>query len=144
MAPTAPLVPLNTVLDGRFQIERALASGAGGVVYEATHLTLGSRVAVKVLRDGPTETADVRRRNFLREARLAAGIQSEHVVRVFDFGAAEAGPAFIVMELLQGETLADRVRRRGRLPLAEAIDYVLQAATPLAPLHERGIVHRDV
>jgi serine/threonine protein kinase len=139
---TPPLV--RTVLDGKYQIEQALGSGAAGDVYEAIHLTLGSRVAVKVLRDGAAATADVRRRRFLREARLAAGIQSEHVVRVFDFAAHEHGPTYLVMELLQGETLAERLRRTGRLAIAEAVDYVLQAATPLAVLHESGIVHRDV
>jgi serine/threonine-protein kinase len=134
----------KTVLAGRFQIERALASGAAGVVYEATHLTLGSRVAVKVLRDNGVKDADARRRRFLREARLAAGIQSEHVVRVYDFGAQEDGPAYLVMELLRGETLAERLRCDGRLPIAEAVDLIIQAATPLAVLHENGIIHRDV
>jgi serine/threonine-protein kinase len=135
---------VRTVLDGKFQIERALASGAAGDVYEATHLTLGSRVAVKVLRDGSKESADVRRKRFLREARLAAGIQSEHVVRVFDFGAHESGPTYIVMELLQGETLAERLRRSGPLAMSAAVDYVIQAATPLTLLHDTGVVHRDV
>ncbi|HEY2513677.1 MAG TPA: protein kinase [Polyangiaceae bacterium] len=133
-----------TVLDGKFRIERALGSGAAGDVYEATHLTLGSRVAVKVLRDGEAANGEGRRRRFMHEAQVAAGIQSEHVVRVFDFAAHAGGLTYIVMELLEGETLGQRVRRAGPLPVATAVDYLIQAATPLALLHEKGIVHRDV
>jgi serine/threonine-protein kinase len=141
MTPTAFV---GTVLDGKFQIEKPLASGAAGDVYEALHLGLNSRVAVKVLRPGAPETADIRRKRFMREARVAARIRSDHVVRVFDIIAPERGPTYIVMELLQGETLAQRVRRVGALPAAEAVDYVVQAAKPLGEMHDAGIVHRDV
>ena len=119
---------LGTLLDGKFQLEKALASGASGDVYEAMHLGLGARVAVKVLRPGIPETAEIRRKRFMREARVAARIQSDHVVRVFDIVAPEKGETYIVMELLEGETLAARAQRLGRLPIADAVDYVLQAA----------------
>ncbi|HEY8038380.1 MAG TPA: serine/threonine-protein kinase [Polyangiaceae bacterium] len=135
---------VGTVLDGKFQIEKALASGAAGDVFEALHLDLGARVAVKVLRPGIPETADIRRKRFMREARVAARIKSDHVVRVFDVVAREQGPTYIVMELLVGETLAERVRRAGPLPVAEAVDFLLQATKPLVELHDAGIVHRDV
>ena len=135
---------LGTLLDGKFQLEKALASGASGDVYEALHLGLGARVAVKVLRPGIPETADIRRKRFMREARVAARIQSDHVVRVFDIVAPEHGETYIVMELLEGETLASRAQRVGRLPIADAVDYVLQAAKPLAEMHDAGVVHRDV
>jgi serine/threonine-protein kinase len=138
----SPLV--GTVLDGRFQVEKTLASGASGDVYEAAHLALGHRVAIKILRPGIPETADIRRKRFLREARVAARIRSDHVVRVFDFVAPEQGPTYIVMELLHGETLAERLGRTGPLPCAEAVDFVVQAAKPLAQMHDEGIVHRDV
>ncbi len=140
---TSPAL-VGTVLNGKFQIEKALASGAAGDVYEATHLGLGSRVAVKVLRAGFAETADIRRKRFMREARVAARIQSDHVVRVFDIVAPEVGLTYIVMELLQGETLAERLRRAGAVEPHEAVDFVLQAAKPLAEMHDAGIVHRDV
>src|SRR5580692_7575637 len=106
---------VGTTLDDKFRIDGALASGAGGDVYEATHLVLGVPVAVKVLRPGPPETGDIRRKRFLREARVAAGLRTDHVVRIFDVVApeAEAGPTYIVMELLHGETLAQRVERLG-------------------------------
>jgi serine/threonine protein kinase len=140
---------IGTVLDGKFQIDRALASGAAGDVYEATHLGLAARVAVKVLRAGIPETADIRRRRFQREARVAAQIQSDHVVRVFDIvvpeeGAPEDALTYIVMELLQGETLAERLRRAGPVAPRDAVDWILQATRPLAEMHDAGIVHRDV
>jgi serine/threonine protein kinase len=137
-----PLV--GTVLDGKFRIQKALASGASGDVYEAVHLGLGSLVAVKVLRPGVPETAHIRRKRFVREARVAARIQSDHVVRVFDIVAPESGPIYIVMELLSGETLAERVKRVGAMSPAEAVGYMIQAARPLAQMHDEGIVHRDV
>lgn len=142
MGESPPLV--GTVLDGRFQVEKALASGASGDVYEAQHLALGHRVAIKILRPGIPETADIRRKRFLREARVAARIRSDHVVRVFDFVAPEHGHTYIVMELLHGETLAERVKRTGPMPWTEAVDFAVQAAKPLAQLHDEGIVHRDV
>jgi serine/threonine protein kinase len=143
LAMTPPAL-VGTVLDGKFEIEKALASGPGGDVYEALHLGLGSRVAVKVLRPGIPETADIRRKRFMREARVAARIKSDHVVRVFDIVAPEQGLTYIVMELLDGETLLDRFRRVGPMPAEEAVGYILQAAKPLAELHDAGIVHRDV
>jgi eukaryotic-like serine/threonine-protein kinase len=139
-----PPALVGTVLDGKFQIEKELASGPGGDVYEAVHLGLGSRVAVKVLRPGIPETADIRRKRFMREARVAARIKSDHVVRVFDIVAPERGITYIVMELLDGETLLERFRRVGPMPAEEAIGYILQAAKPLAELHDAGIIHRDV
>jgi serine/threonine-protein kinase len=139
-----PTTFVGTVLDGKFQIEKPLASGASGDVFEALHLALNTRVAVKVLRPGVPETADIRRKRFLREARVAARMRSDHVVRVFDVVAPERGPTYIVMELLQGETLAQLVRRAGRLPPGEAVDYVVQAAKALGEMHDAGIVHRDV
>jgi eukaryotic-like serine/threonine-protein kinase len=138
----SPLV--GTVLDGKFRIERALASGASGDVYEANHLALGSKVAVKVLRPGVPETAHIRRKRFVREARVAARIQSDHVVRIFDIVAPDTGLIYIVMELLNGETLADRIKRTGAMAPSEAVDYILQAAKPLAQMHDAGILHRDV
>jgi len=137
---------VGTTLDDKFRIDGTLASGAGGDVYEATHLVLGVPVAVKVLRPGPPETGDIRRKRFLREARVAAGLRTDHVVRIFDVVApeAETGPTYIVMELLKGETLAQRVERLGPLPVAEAVDFVLQACRPLVQMHAQGIVHRDV
>jgi serine/threonine-protein kinase len=135
---------VGTVLDGKFQIERALGSGVAGDVYEAINLGLNARVAVKVLRPGGPQATDTRRKRFVREARVAARLRSEHAVRVLDVVAPERGATYIVMELLSGETLAERLRRTGALSAAKAVDLVLQAATALGEMHDAGIVHRDV
>lgn len=142
MRPATELV--GTTLDGKLRIERIIASGAAGDVFEAHHLGLGTQVAVKVLRPGGGETADIRRRRFLREARVAARLRSPYVVRVFDVVEGDGGLTYIVMELLHGETLAERVQRGGRLPVRDAIQFARQAAYALAEMHDAGIVHRDV
>jgi serine/threonine-protein kinase len=141
MSPATELV--GAVLDGKLRIESLLASGAAGDVYEALHLTLGTRVAVKILRDGGGETADIRRKRFLREAQVAARLRSPHVVRVFDVVAGE-DLTYLVMERLEGETLADRIKRDGPLPVREAAEYLRQACDALAEMHDDGVVHRDV
>ncbi len=142
MTPATELV--GTTLDGKLRIERILASGAAGDVFEAHHLGLGTQVAVKVLRPGGGETADIRRRRFLREARVAARLRSPYVVRVFDVVEGDGGLTYIVMELLHGETLAERLARDGRLPLRDAVQFVRQAAHALAEMHDAGIIHRDI
>jgi len=142
MTPATELV--GSVLDGKLRIESLLASGAAGDVYKAMHLGLGTHVAVKVLRPGGGETADIRKRRFLREARVAARLRSPHVVRVFDIVAGDGDLAYIVMELLEGETLAERVQRDGPLPVRDAVEFIRQAAHALGEMHDAGIVHRDV
>jgi serine/threonine-protein kinase len=142
MTPATELV--GSVLDGKLRIEGLLASGAAGDVYKALHLGLGTHVAVKVLRPGGGETADIRKRRFLREARVAARLRSPHVVRVFDIVANDDDLTYIVMELLEGETLAERVQRDGPLPVRDAVEFVRQAAHALGEMHDAGIIHRDV
>jgi eukaryotic-like serine/threonine-protein kinase len=144
MTPATELV--GTVLDGKLRIERLLASGAAGDVYQALHLGLGTHVAVKVLRPGGGETASIRRRRFLREARVAARLRSPHVVRVFDVIAGEGDNdlTYIVMELLEGETLAERLQRDGPLPIRDAVEFMRQAAHALGEMHDAGMIHRDV
>jgi len=142
MTPATEMV--GSVLDGKLRIEGLLASGAAGDVYKALHLGLGTHVAVKVLRPGGGETADIRKRRFLREARVAARLRSPHVVRVFDIVAGDGDLPYIVMELLEGETLAERVQRDGPLPVRDAVEFIRQAAHALGEMHDAGIVHRDV
>jgi len=124
---------------GKYVIERELGAGAVGVVYSATHEELRQRVAIKLLR----EEAPVPSERMLREARAAVALQSEHVVRVMDVGRDE-GRVFLVMEQLEGADLASVLRARGRLPVSEAVDYVLHACAGVAEAHARGIVHRDL
>ncbi|MGC4087115.1 MAG: serine/threonine-protein kinase [Polyangiaceae bacterium] len=136
-------VELGSVIAGRYRIDRALGAGTMGVVVAAWHLELEQAVAIKFLNPsvlGATEALE----RFRREARAAARIKSEHVVRVLDVGAMPDGLPFIVMELLHGRSLEDELLARGPLPVSEAVSHVLQAIDALAEAHAGGIVHRDL
>jgi serine/threonine-protein kinase len=113
-----------------------------GVVVAARHLQLQERVAVKLmLTDDNNEEAIER---FVREARAAARIESDHVAHVSDVGVMADGRAYLVMEYLDGQDLSQLLESRGRLPAAEAVDYLLQACEAIAEAHSLGIVHRDL
>ena len=131
------------ILAGKYRVERVLGAGAMGTVYAATHVVLGQRVAIKRMHAERLDRPNARAR-FLREARAAASLRSQHVARVIDVGVFEDGAPFIVMEHLDGEDLAALLDRRGALPFAEAVEYVLQAAEAVAEAHAAGIVHRDL
>jgi serine/threonine-protein kinase len=138
---SALLAPGSIVAD-KYLIEGLLGEGGLGVVVAATHLHLDQRVAIKYLRGkAPRDRAVTDR--FLREARLAAQIKSEHVVRVFDVATLTDGTPYMVMEHLEGSDLRSRLAA-GALPFSTAIDYVLQACEALAEAHVQGIVHRDL
>jgi serine/threonine-protein kinase len=132
---------VGSLIGGKYVVERTLGSGGIGVVVVARHRELGQRVAIKYLRaPGRTISAAVER--FRREARIAAQIRSEHVVRVQDVGEV-AGTPFFVMELLDGLDLGD-VIAEGAITTRQAVDYVLQACEGLAEIHAIGITHRDL
>jgi serine/threonine-protein kinase len=133
----------GAIIAGKYRAERVLARGGMGVILEAEHLELGQRVAIKFLLPDAVRQAEMVER-FLREARAAAQLQSDHVVRVFDIGKTEAGIPYMVMELLPGNDLADELRARGQLPVAEAVGYVLDALDAIVEAHAAGIVHRDL
>ena len=131
------------VLDGKFRIERLIGRSGMGVVYLAKHLELESRVAIKLLLSS-SDANDEALARFRREAKLLAKIQSPHVVRVLDIGALPDKSPYLVMEYLDGEDLEQILAREGRLPLARACGYALEAAKGLAAAHAQGIVHRDI
>jgi eukaryotic-like serine/threonine-protein kinase len=136
-------VELGSVVAGRYRIDRVLGAGTMGVVVAAWHLELEQAVAIKFLNPsvlGATEALE----RFRREARAAARIKSEHVVRVLDVGALSDGLPFIVMELLNGRSLEEELMARGPLPVSEAVSHVLQVIDALAEAHVGGIVHRDL
>jgi serine/threonine-protein kinase len=133
----------GTVLAGKYRVERVLGQGGMGVVAAAYHLQLEQRVALKLMLPHAVVSGEAVAR-FLREARAAARISSEHVARVFDVGALETGEPYIAMEYLEGSDIAELLVQRGRLPVEEAVDYLLQACEALAEAHAAGIVHRDL
>ncbi|WP_437339425.1 protein kinase domain-containing protein [Sorangium sp. So ce394] len=139
-----PGVPVpGDVVEGKFRVERVLGAGGMGVVLAAWHLALERRVAIKFLLPEAAELPDAGAR-FLREARAAAALDGPHVARVLDVGTLDTGAAYMVLEYLTGEDLADVLETRGLLSLTEAADHLLEACEALAEAHVRGIIHRDL
>jgi serine/threonine protein kinase len=136
------LVKPGDVLDGKYSVERVLGQGGMGIVVAARHKELHQRVAIKLLPPSHAKDPELVER-FLREARAAARLKSEHAVKVLDVARRRNGSPFIVMELLNGEDLG-AVVERGALPIPDAIDYILQACEAVAEAHALGIVHRDL
>jgi serine/threonine-protein kinase len=132
---------IGTELDGRYRIEAELGAGGAGTVYRAFHLERQVGVAVKVLRPELASSAELRQR-FAREARALTALSHPNIVAVVDSGVA-SDTAYLVMELLEGETLSTRLRR-GALPVAQALGIMRQLLTALAFVHEQKLVHRDV
>lgn len=114
-----------------------------GVVLAVRHIALDTRMALKVMRPEVAAEPEAARR-FLREARAAARIESEHVVRVFDVGTLDSGQPYMAMEHLEGMDLGRRLAERSRLSATEAIVFLLQAIDALGEAHALGIVHRDL
>jgi eukaryotic-like serine/threonine-protein kinase len=131
------------IIAQRYRIKRMLGVGGMGVVMEATHIELNERVAIKLLLPELTNNAEASER-FKREARAVAKLKSEHVARVFDVGKLDDDTPFMVMEYLEGETLAAKLDQMGRLPIGDSVDYILQACRALSAAHDKGIVHRDL
>jgi len=130
------------VVGGKYRIERVLGEGGMGVVYAATHEQLDRKFALKFLLPALATQLDVVQR-FMREARAAANIQSEHVARVMDVGVHDGAP-FMVMEYLEGTDLARLLADRGPIPVSDAVAYLLEASEAVAEAHSLGIVHRDL
>ncbi|MDI1452027.1 protein kinase [Polyangium sp. 6x1] len=134
----------GTVFAGRYRIVRRLAAGGMGAVYEAVHIETNRRKALKVMHAHLFQSDEMSER-FKREARIAAEVESEHIVDVSDAGVDEATQTpFLVMELLRGEELGERLKRVGRLPPAEVCTYLRQTAMALDKTHAASIVHRDL
>ncbi len=134
---------VGTVLAGKYRVERVLGEGGMGIVLAARHLKLDEKVAVKVLQPHLARHPEVVAR-FLREAKAAARIRSDHIARVFDVDTFEDGAPYMVMEYLDGSDLGHLVKTRGPLPPEKAVDYLLQACEAIAEAHALGIVHRDL
>jgi serine/threonine-protein kinase len=138
------MIQQGELLAGKYRVEQVLGAGGMGYVVAALHEQLGQRVAVKLLVPELCENEDSVTR-FLREARAAVRIQSEHVARVLDVGELTNGSPYMVMEFLNGRDLADELDQPGEvLPVEVAIDYVLQASEAVAEAHSIGVIHRDL
>jgi serine/threonine-protein kinase len=131
-----------TLAGGRYRVERLLGGGGMAVVYCAHDEELDRTVAIKLLAEHLAEDDEFRAR-FLLEARMAGRLSHPNVVAVFDAGEDEGRP-YIVMEIVEGETLAEVLRRERRLPPEQVADLGMQAAAGLAHAHAHGLVHRDV
>ncbi len=136
-------VRVGDVIAGKYRVDRLLGVGGMGVVVAAHHLQLDEKVAIKLLRPEAMTTPEAVAR-FDREARAAVKIKSEHVARIIDVGRLDSGAPFMVMEYLEGTDLAGWLAQHGRLPIDQAVEFVLQACEAIAEAHALGIVHRDL
>jgi serine/threonine protein kinase len=127
---------------GNYGVVSKIGEGGMGVVYLAKHVTLGRRAAIKVLRPDLSSNQDIISR-FFNEARAATAVRNPGIVEVYDFGFLEDRTAYIIMEYLDGESLASRIRR-GRAPIGATLTIVRAIARILQSAHEQGIVHRDL
>ncbi|MGC4089107.1 MAG: serine/threonine-protein kinase [Polyangiaceae bacterium] len=135
-------VPLGTVLEGKFRITREIGRGGMAAVYEAENVDIGKRVAVKILA-AELITSRVVRERFIREARAAASIRSPYICDVYDSGMYDDRP-FLVMELLEGESLYDMMTRVRQLDPQTTLRVATHTARGLSKAHDANIVHRDL
>ena len=129
---------------GSYQLERVLGEGGMGVVYLAEHRVLRRRVAIKVLAPSASLQMPAALQRFLDEAQATSAIEDPGIVQIFDFGFADDGRAYLVMEYLEGERVDQRVARTGPLPVAQALRITRQLASSLRAAHARDVLHRDL
>lgn len=134
---------LGQTLAGKYRIEERLSEGGMGTVYRGRHVLMDKTVAIKVLR--PSLAADEKIvARFSREARAASKISHPHALSVTDFGEAENGVVFLVMEYLSGKTLKEVIRKEGPMPLPRTAEIIRQVGDALDAAHAEGVVHRDL
>jgi serine/threonine-protein kinase len=131
------------LLAGKYRVERVLGVGGMGIVVAARHEQLDQPVAIKFVRDDALGNEEAVAR-FLREARAAVKLRSEHAAKVLDVGTLESGAPYMVMEYLEGSDLGAVLIERGPLSVASVAEYVVQACEAVAEAHAAGIVHRDL
>jgi eukaryotic-like serine/threonine-protein kinase len=141
--PNKTKIPVGTVLAGKYRVTREIGRGGMAAVYEAAHVDIGKRVAIKVLAQELTTSAVVVER-FLREARAAAAIRSPYICDIYDSGKLDDGRPFLVLELLEGESLYERMTKIRWLDIETTISIVTQVCRGLTKAHSANIVHRDL
>jgi serine/threonine protein kinase len=134
---------IGTTIGGKYKLERLLGAGGMGGVYAASPAGGGAQVAVKVLSVADPASRERIAGRFAREARAVTALNCPHIVSVLDAGSEAARP-YLVMELLEGEDLGQRLQRDARLPVADALHVVAQVLVALGSAHEAGVVHRDL
>ena len=134
---------INQVLAGRYRIVKMVGEGGMGRVYEAEHIGIGKRVAVKILHPAFTRTPDVVER-FKREARAASRIEHPHVVNVTDSGVTDDGSFFFVMEFIRGIELGLLIHNEGQLDIVRSLKIAAQMCQALQAAHDAGVIHRDL
>ncbi len=134
---------LGQTLAGKYKIEKLIKTGGMGSVYRGRHVLMDKTVAIKVLRPSLAGDDAVVAR-FSREAKAASKISHPHAVSVTDFGEAENGVVFLVMEYLDGRTLKEAIAKEGPLSLGRAVEIVRQVAGALDAAHGQGVIHRDL
>jgi serine/threonine-protein kinase len=133
----------GTVIGGKYRVDGLIGRGGMGSVWSAVHLGLGQRVAVKLIAKRYASSREARQR-FDAEAKAVAQLRSRFVVQVYDNGETSEGTPYIVMELLEGESLDHRIQTRGPVPVDQAVRIVSQVGRALTRAHTLGIVHRDL
>jgi serine/threonine-protein kinase len=133
----------GTILQGTYRIVGPIAQGGCGEIFLADHTRLPGQVAIKVLHRGLQQSADVLSR-FRQEAEITATLRHPHIVQVLDFNVTDQGYPYLVMEMLEGQSLSRRISDAGVLPPVAAVGIVEQIAQALHTAHLRGIVHRDL
>ena len=128
---------------GNYEVTKKIGAGGMGAVYLAKHTLIGRQAAIKVLLPELSHKQEIVNR-FFNEAKSATAIKHPGIVEIYDFGYAEDGSAYIVMEFLDGESLDMRIRKLGRLPALFAVDITRQVASGLSAAHEQSIIHRDL
>lgn len=136
-----PLV--GRVIEGRYRIEEVIGKGGMGTVYKAVHIAMNKVVAIKVLKAESAMDVEAIKR-FHKEARAASLLSHPHTVRVFDFGQSENKDLYMVMEYLEGQSLAQLMCKEGRFSLARTMKIIGEIAQSLGEAHNAGVVHRDL
>jgi predicted Ser/Thr protein kinase len=137
------VVPVGSVLDGRYRIDSVLGKGGMGRVYKGEHTGIGKAVAIKVLHATLGRSREATQR-FQREALASGRLDHPNIVGVSDFGVLEDGSLYLVMEALEGEPLGSRIDREKRIPWLDALEILRGVLAGLRHAHDRGVVHRDI
>jgi len=134
---------IGATLDNRYRIDALIGTGGMGRIYRAEHTRIGRAVAIKVLHNDLNHNREAAQR-FQREAVASARLDHPNIVGIYDFGELPHGACYLVMELLEGESLGARLERDGRISWAEALKIMREMLLGLRHAHDRGVVHRDI